>query len=97
MAHHKYCTLEHHQKILDSGFVPESDYGYTRSVGELSDGTPDSQFLIPVLDRLQNFQYWVAVYISSSGVLHYVCGKGDNFQDPVTALVTAEARGWRAQ
>lgn len=97
MARHKYCTLEQHQKILDSGFVPQTEYGYLRSVGEISDGTPDSQFLIPVLDRMQNFQYWVAVSISYSGALQYVCDKDDKFQDPVTALVTAEVRGWRAQ
>lgn len=97
MARHNYCTLEQHQKILDSGFVPEKDYGYLRSVGELSDGTPDTQFLIPVLDRVRNFQHWAAIAVSPSGGMQFVCGKNDNFQDPVTALVTAEVRGWRAQ
>jgi len=83
MTRHNYCTPEHHKKLIESGFIPDLGHGYLRQVGELSDGVPDSQFLTPVLDRMQTFLYWSAI--------------SDNFQDPITALVTAEVRGWRAQ
>lgn len=97
MARYNYCTPEHHKKLIESGFIPDLGHGYLRQVGELSDGVPDSQFLTPVLDRMQTFLYWSAISISPSGALQYACNKDDNFQDPITALVTAEVRGWRTQ
>lgn len=92
-----FCTVDHHKKLVESGFNPDHGYGYLRLVGELSDGVPDSQFLLPVLGRMQDFLYWSAIAIGPSGGIEFVCNKDDNFQDPVTALVTAEVRGWRAQ
>lgn len=95
MARHNYCTLEHHQKMLDSGFTESSPGYYYKEVGTHPGEV--SLYISVTHGRLDHTcSHWTASKVSDEGV-YLVCNRDDNFQDPVTALVTAEVRGWRAQ
>ena len=95
MARHNYCTPEQHQKMLAAGFVESSPGHYAKDVGEWPGQV---SLYITVTYRMldHSIYYWTASSVSDEGV-SLVCKLADNFQDPVTALVTAEVRGWRAQ